>query len=1303
MVLLVAVVASVLVGILNPLPARAAFSKEIIVVSLGDSYTAGNGAGNYYPNPNECHRSYDSYPWRYVNRLVAAGRPASIWQYACSGNVVADLQGQINQVETQKRLDASIVMLSIGGNDFKFSTIVRECLTVATLFPFFGCAGEISAAMDSLTYVRGQIKERLKDIATQFPKAQRIVLVGYPALTDPGCFYGLAPFNGTIRTLQESFDMEQGTLVQELNNNLGALPYAYNRRFEFVSLAAAYAGRGPCAGNPLVNDVQVLKSDWEWYHPTKEGHQLNADLIYGRGFHNQLSDPPPSDADGDGVPDSTDKCPNTPGPTSNFGCPIPPPQTDPLIRTIVQTGGIGVRLRNSAYINDIYQPVTVIPEGGTARVNCQTMGDAVGNYANRIWDQVTYAGITAYIPDAYMDTPNNANQYWTAVPQCSSPPPPPALAVVNGGFESGNAPWKKTFSPDGNFAQVNFASYTDVNRARSGSRFMEANTALVGGAIGQDIAFPIQPGVFYRLTAWVRDASGQSTPFIVKPTLWGLANGDEPSQTTVAVRDTWTPIEVILRPQRAHSTIRVEFYMESTGRNINFDDITLYATTADPQVQTANPIGDLNSVSTSPGQIRVSGWTFDPNEPSATNNVHIYFDQDGQDIGQANLLRSDVSNVFPYAGPNHGFDVTLPTNKVGPVNVCAYGINLREGTNDRIGACKSVNVAMRWPPREGDFLQTTDTGGRIYRIAGGAPLWITNWTPLGGPKPTLLVTQAQVDSLQRLPSNNALIRTAEDGRVYVMAGAAPLWLTDWSAHGGVQQPFVDVDAGALPQSITDGHLFTYPGNGTFLHTASLSALVTPYVMAGGAALPITSWTPWGGVQPFVRIPVGTIPALGYGHLRAVPQNSTILKGSPSGEYWEITDGKRRPANASNLAVLVNDSAINLFAIDPLFVGASTYAPLTNPARLLDTRSGGSTVDGLFAGQGRLSANVPFELSVHGRAGITTTASSVVLNTTVVSPVGDGYLTVYPCGVQPPNASNLNFKTGNTVANLVVAKVGVTGKICLLSSVATDVIVDVAGSTPSTSSFAALTSSARLLDTRSGGSTFDGLHQGVGQRPPNTVYELPVVGRGGVSASATGIVLNVTAVSPAGDGYISVFPCGSAVPNASNLNFVIGQTVPNLVVSKIGLGGKVCVVASAATELLVDASGFFTGTAGFVPLSNPARILDSRPGSSTIDGQHSAVGIRAAGSTYELPVRGRAGIGTSAQSVVLNITVAGGTGDGYITVYPCGSAKPNASNLNFRTGQTIANAVISKVSATGTVCLFTSASTHLLADVSATLT
>ncbi len=114
---------------------------------------------------------------------------------------------------------------------------------------------------------------------------------------------------------------------------------------------------------------------------------------------------------------------------------------------------------------------------------------------------------------------------------------------------------------------------------------------------------------------------------------------------------------------------------------------------------------------------------------------------------------------------------------------------------------------------------------------------------------------------------------------------------------------------------------------------------------------------------------------------------------------------------------------------------------------------------------------------------------------------------------------------------------------------------------------------------------------------------------------------------------------------------------------------------------------------------PARLLDTRPGFTTTDGQQAGTGIAAAASTTKVTINGRAGLPlTGVGSVVLNVTVVDPQGSGYITAWPTGQTKPNASNVNFANGQIVPNLVITKLGADGTVSLFTSAATHLIADV-----
>jgi hypothetical protein len=364
--------------------------------------------------------------------------------------------------------------------------------------------------------------------------------------------------------------------------------------------------------------------------------------------------------------------------------------------------------------------------------------------------------------------------------------------------------------------------------------------------------------------------------------------------------------------------------------------------------------------------------------------------------------------------------------------------------------------------------------------------------------------------------------------------------------------------------------------------------------------------------------------------------------------------------------------------------------------LADTRLDGVTVDGRFAGSGVREGGSTFELVVAGRGGVATDAAAVALNVTVAEPTGGGYVTVYPCGSPQPTASNVNFVAGAVVPNAVITQVGVDGKVCLFVSNDTQLVVDVNGYFPATSSLHSI-NPARVLDSRDGYETVDGVQAGDGLRARGSITEVQIANRVSVPADATAVVLNVTVTQAEHAGFVTVYPCSDPVPTASNINYRTGSTVANLVVSKIGVDGTVCIFSSAATQLVVDVDGYFPAATAYQPL-DPARLLDTRPGFSTIDDQFVGAGIRPAGTITTLKVTGRGGVPLGAATVVLNVTVTDATESGFVTVYPCGVAPPLASNLNYSENTTAAVAVVAKVGNDGTVCLLNSGATDVVVDV-----
>jgi len=367
------------------------------------------------------------------------------------------------------------------------------------------------------------------------------------------------------------------------------------------------------------------------------------------------------------------------------------------------------------------------------------------------------------------------------------------------------------------------------------------------------------------------------------------------------------------------------------------------------------------------------------------------------------------------------------------------------------------------------------------------------------------------------------------------------------------------------------------------------------------------------------------------------------------------------------------------------IGGS-FVPLT-PARILDTRT---TIGGHLGplGQGQ---TLNLQVTGHGRvpaSGVT----AVVMNVTVTDTTAASYLTVYPADVTRPVASNLNWQSGATVPNLVEVALSADGQASFYNAVGSaNVLADVAGwvasEDESTSAYGLFNpvQPARLLDTR----TSNGGH--LGQVRAGETVNLQVTGRGGVLQGVAAVVLNVTVTGPSASSYLTVWPAGRARPEASNLNYGPGQTVPNRVIVAVSYGGQISLYnAAGSTDVIVDVNGSFTtGTAattgGRYLAHAPVRVYDSR----AADGPLGAGRIRALATTYDA---------TKVIAVVFNVTVTDTTSPSFLTVWPGQTNRPNASDLNWRPGLTVPNLVVVALGPDGSIDFFNAAgATDLIID------
>ena len=350
----------------------------------------------------------------------------------------------------------------------------------------------------------------------------------------------------------------------------------------------------------------------------------------------------------------------------------------------------------------------------------------------------------------------------------------------------------------------------------------------------------------------------------------------------------------------------------------------------------------------------------------------------------------------------------------------------------------------------------------------------------------------------------------------------------------------------------------------------------------------------------------------------------------------------------------------------LLIAPEVFSPM-QPVRIADTRPSGF-----------ISTDNPLVIDLKGTFGLPNVGlGAVALNVTATGATQDGYVTVWPCADTKPPTSSVNYAASEDIPNTVIASPDQYGKLCLDSFTPVNLIVDLSGWFISGDGLHTFTPQ-RAFDLRQTGLVVT----------PDTPYAFQMTGNFGIpTTGANSVVLNVTATGATAPGYITVWPCNQPQPYTSNLNYLQYQNIPNAVIATVDSNGQVCFASSSPTFLIADISGWFEQGSN-LDVITPQRLFDTRPT------------IRISTTpTYVLDLSATSPVSAgAATAVVLNVTATRATGSGFATVWPCDEAQPPTSNLNFDANEDIPNLVITKVSASNTVCFNSSTPVHLIADL-----
>jgi len=443
---------------------------------------------------------------------------------------------------------------------------------------------------------------------------------------------------------------------------------------------------------------------------------------------------------------------------------------------------------------------------------------------------------------------------------------------------------------------------------------------------------------------------------------------------------------------------------------------------------------------------------------------------------------------------------------------------------------------------------------------------------------------------------------------------------------------------------------------------------------------------------------------------------TVLGGLAGDTFvWSVGDGSDTTLNGGtgigNDVVVISGTS-----------SADTLSVTNSAGQYLWTGSATTTVamEGVALNGGPYVSGTPSRSSADGND-VLTIASNVsgVLSIagnggadTLQAPFGSAALTDFDCGATNTSGDNATYNAVSSVLPFrvdegIVTQDGVGGEAnsisCRLSFAGVSDVAALAGG-----QFVAL-SPTRVFDSRAG----SGYQGATGRFAAGETRTLALAGTAGTgvpaATTAAAAVLNVTVTGPLSAGFLTLYPNGVAQPLVSNINFVTDETRANSTTVKLPSSGAIAIFASQSVDVVIDVLGYYTTTSvaleptGAYNSIDPVRILDTRPGTennSTYTDPIGFVGPVAADSEVVLNLNGAGGLlaGRYVRAVVVNVTGVGALAPTFVTVYPSGTGRPTASNLNLTPGAVVPNVVVVPVGSDGKIRLFTQNATHLIVDV-----
>jgi hypothetical protein len=237
----------------------------------------------------------------------------------------------------------------------------------------------------------------------------------------------------------------------------------------------------------------------------------------------------------------------------------------------------------------------------------------------------------------------------------------------------------------------------------------------------------------------------------------------------------------------------------------------------------------------------------------------------------------------------------------------------------------------------------------------------------------------------------------------------------------------------------------------------------------------------------------------------------------------------------------------------------------SPLRIADSTTG--------LGVSRFTAGQVQQIDMFA-AGAESGATAVSLQVTALNAASNGWLTMYPCDVDVPFIATINPRPFVARSNQTLVPIPADGRLCIYSSLNTDVQIDLHGSfTPGGDQYTPV-APTRLTDTRDRNRPEMHAGNGGALAAAGTTLVVDYGGERSIPANATALSLNVAITGAVANGTLTIYPCDQPRPAATAMAFTPGGAVATGIQAKLAADGRLCIFTTAGTHVVVDVAGWW---------------------------------------------------------------------------------------------------------------------------------